>query len=123
MVIMVEKSSSRRTLLERVNAIFKFIARQDDVFPKSRLKEIGLNPKTAEQWLKLISYIQSQPKIRIVQTEHNTLIEKVEGEYQALMRKMILDDSIPFEQRLQHITDYMKSLYARERIKISKAGI
>ena len=113
---MAIKSKQRRTLQERVDAIFKFIDSQKGAFPKSRLKEIGLNPRTAEKWLKLIDFIQNQPKIRLIQTEHNTLIEKVEGKYQALMRKMIVDETLPFEQRLQHVTDYLKSLYARERI-------
>lgn len=112
---MSSNSKQRRTLLERVEAIFEFIDAQNDVFPKSRLKDIGLNPRAAEKWLKLIDYIQKQPKIRLIQSDHNTLIEKVEGKYQALMRKMIIDDTIPFEQRLQQITDYLKSLYIRER--------
>ena len=109
----------RRTLLERVEAIFEFIEKQKGIFPKSRLKDIGLNPHAAEKWLKLIDYIQNQPKIRLIQTEHNTFIEKVEGKYQALMRKMVLDDSLSFEQRLQHVTDYLKSLYSRERVSIT----
>jgi len=117
---MEPNSTQRRTLQERVEAIFEFIDSQNDIFPKSRLKEIGLNPNTAEKWLKLINFIQNQPKIRLIQTEHNTLIEKVEGKYQALMRKMILDETIPFEQRLQNITDYLKSLYTRERSKNNK---
>jgi hypothetical protein len=113
---LTDEKPKRRTIEERVEAIFEFIDTQKDVFPKSRLKEIGINPKAAEKWLKLIDYIQYQPKIRVIQTEHNTLIEKVEGKYQALMRKMILDGSLSFEQRLQHVTDYLKSLYTRERV-------
>ena len=116
-----DKKKQRRTLLERVEAIFEFIEKQKGNFPKSRLKEIGLNPRAAEKWLKLIDFIQTQPKIRLIQTEHNTVIEKVEGKYQALMRKMIIDESIPFEQRLQHVTDYLKSLYSRERVSGFKA--
>ena len=112
----IDTKKQRRTLLERVEAIFEFIEKQKGNFPKSRLKEIGLNPRAAEKWLKLIDFIQTQPKIRLIQTEHNTIIEKVEGKYQALMRKMIIDESIPFEQRLQHVTDYLKSLYSRERV-------
>jgi len=108
--------SQRRTLQERIEAIFQFIDGQNEIFPKSRLKDIGLNPKTAEKWLKLIEYIQNQPRIRLIQTDHNTLIEKVEGKYQALMRKMIVDDTVPFDQRLQYVTDYLKSLYTRERM-------
>ena len=110
-----KKATTRRTLVERIEAIFQFIDLQNEVFPKSRLKEIGINPKTAEKWLKLIEYIQNQPKIRLIQTSHNTLIEKVEGKYQALMRKMIIDETVPFEERLQYVTDYLKSLYNRER--------
>jgi len=113
---MVDEKPKRRTIQERVEAIFEFIEAQKNVFPKSRLKKIGINPKAAEKWLKLIDYIQNQPKIRLIQAEHNTLIEKVEGKYQALMRRMILDESLSFEQRLQHVTDYLKSLYARERL-------
>jgi len=113
---MVDEKPKRRTIQERVEAIFEFIEAQKNVFPKSRLKKIGINPNAAEKWLKLIDYIQNQPKIRLIQAEHNTLIEKVEGKYQALMRRMVLDESLSFEQRLQHITDYLKSLYARERL-------
>jgi hypothetical protein len=116
---MSDKKTKRRTIQERVENIFEFINSQNKPFPKSRLKEIGLNPKSAEKWLKLIDYIQKQPKIKLVQTEHNTFIEKVEGKYQALMRKMILDETLPFEQRLQSITDYLKSQYTRERLKHS----
>jgi len=117
-----DQKKQRRTLLERVEAIFKFIDTQKNVFPKSRLKEIGLNPLAAEKWLKLIEFIQTQPKIRLIQTEHNTLIEKVEGKYQALMRRMVLDDTLSFEQRLQHVTDYLKSLYSRERLTELKSA-
>jgi hypothetical protein len=111
-----DSKTQRRTLLERVEAIFEFIEEQKGIFPKSRLKEIGLNPRAAEKWLKMIDFIQTQPKIRLIQTEHNTFIEKVEGKYQVLMRKMVLDDTLSFEQRLQHVTDYLKSLYSRERV-------
>ena len=117
---MSSDSKQRRTLIERVEAIFKFVATQKNIFPKSRLKEIGLNPRAAEKWLKLIDYIQNQPKIRLIQTEHNTLIEKVEGKYQALMRRMVLDETLSFEQRLQVVTDYLKSLYSRERLNEMK---
>jgi hypothetical protein len=32
------------------------------------------------------------------------------------MRKMVVDETISFEKRLQVVTDYLKSLYARERV-------
>ncbi len=113
---MKKRSTDRRTLQERVEDIFNFIESQSEIFPKSRFKEIGLNPRTAEKWLTLIEYIQKQPRIRLIRTKNNTLVEKVEGKYQVLMRKMILDEEIPFDERLQMITDYMKALYIRERL-------
>ena len=113
---MGNEKPQRRTMQERAKAIFEFIDSQSGIFPKSRLSEIGLNPKTAEKWVNLIEFIQSQPKIKIIRSNHTTLIERLEGKYQALMRKMITDASLTFEQRLQHINDYLKSLYARERV-------
>lgn len=117
---MSKESAQRRTLKERVEAIFKFIDKQDITFPKSRLKEIGLNPTVAENWLELIVYIQSQPKIRLVQSENNTLIEKIEGKYQTLMHKRMVDESLPFDQRLQSAMDYLKTLIVRERVGIDE---
>ncbi len=116
---MSKEAPKRRTLKERVEAIFKFIDRQEKTFPKSRLKEIGLNPTVAENWLELIVYIQSQPKIRLVQSENNTLIEKTEGKYQTLMQKRMIDETLPFDDRLQSAMDYLKTLVARERVGTS----
>jgi len=115
---MSEKTPTRRTMQERAEAIFAFIERQENVFPKSRLREIGINPTVAEKWLELIVFIQSQPKIRLIKSENNTLIEKLEGKYQALMRKRMTDDTIPFEERLQSTTDYLKSQYLREKTRL-----
>ena len=117
---MTDHSKQRRSIQERVEAIFKFIKAQEGVFPKSRLKEIGLNPKAAEKWLSLIEFIQEQPRIRLVQSEHNTLIEKVEGGYEALMRKRIIDESIPIEKRTQSLIDYLSAIGIRERIGVDR---
>ena len=113
---MSDEKPIRRTLQERVEAIFEFIESQNEPFPKSRLKDIGINPQAAEKWLSLIEYVQNQPRIRLIQTEHSTIIEKVEGKYQALMRKRFTDDSIPYEQRVRDMSDYLASLFTRERL-------
>ena len=113
-------STSRRTIIERVEAIFKYIDLQNQPFAKSKLKEIGLNPKAAEKWLDLIEYIQSQPKIRVIKTEHNTIIEKLEGKYQAVLRRRIMDQNLSFEDRVQTSEDYLKALYTREQIGLER---
>lgn len=116
----VEKKLKRRNMLERVEEIFNFIETQYEVFPKSRLKEIGINPSSAENWLKLIEYIQNQPRIRLISSKNNLLIEKVEGKYQAMIRKVITDETIPYEQRSLLISNYLPSLYIREKLELER---
>lgn len=116
----VGKKPKRRNMLERVEEIFNFIENQYEVFPKSRLKEIGINPSSAENWLTLIQYIQNQPRIRLISSKNNLLIEKVEGKYQAMIRKVIADETIPYEQRSLLISNYLPSLYTREKLQLDR---
>ena len=106
--------SSRRTLLQRAKAIFELLEESNDPIPKSKLKEIGLNPNTAEKWLELIMYIQQQPLIRLVKTESNTIVVKVEGRYHAMSRRAFQDSDLTYEQRLRSIDSYLRALVARE---------
>ena len=110
----------RRSMLERVNEIFTFIDKQDRAFPKSKLKEIGLNPNSAENWLRMIEFIQNQPRIRVISSEKNTLVEKIEGKYQAMIRRVITDESIPFEERDLLLGNYLPSLYTREKLGLDR---
>ena len=107
-------------MLERVEEIFHFIESQYEVFPKSRLKEIGINPSSAENWLKLIEYIQNQPRIRLIASKNNLFIEKVEGKYHAMIRKVIADESIPYEQRALLLDNYLPTLYTREKLEMER---
>lgn len=113
-------TKQRRTNQERIEDIFKFIERQNGVFPKSQLKEIGLSPAAAEKWLNIIEFIQAQPKIRLIKTRNTTLVEKIEGKYQAYMRKLMINESMPLEQRIEAGDNYLRSLYTRERAGIGK---
>ena len=65
-----------RSLLERAKDIFELIKNEDKPFPKSKFKEIGLNPDVAENWLDLIVYIQTEEKIRLVKTDNSVIVEK-----------------------------------------------
>jgi len=112
--------SVRRSMLERVEEIFSFIERQNCAFPKSKLKDIGLNPSSAENWLKMIEYIQNQPRIRLIISEKNVLVEKIEGKYQAMIRRVITDETIPFEDRDQLLRNYLPSLHTRERLEVDR---
>lgn len=113
-------SKTRRTLLERVQDIFNYIETRQQPFTKSNLKKIGLSPKAAEKWLNLIEYIQAQPRIRVIRTEHNTIIEKIEGKYQAVLRRRITDQNLSYEERIISNEDYLRTLYTRERVGLER---
>lgn len=115
-----KQKKKRRSMIERVEEIFSYIDKQFEVFPKSRLKEIGINPSSAESWLKLIEYIQNQPRIRLIESENNLLVEKVEGKYQAMIRRVITDESISFEERSTLLSNYLPSLITRERLELDR---
>ena len=113
---MTSDLKKRRSNLQRIEAIFEFINRQDEAFAKSMFKEIGLNPIAAENWLNLIQFIQNQPKIRITKIRHITYIEKIEQKYHTMMMKRTMDESLSYEERWQSVGDYFGALYARERL-------
>lgn len=119
---MSPNSKNRRSIFERVKAIFRFINAQEEAFAKSRFKEVGFNPMAAEKWLNLIQFIQSQPKIRVVKTKHNTIIEKIELNYHTMMMKRIMDENLSYEERWQSVGDYFRALYTQERAGIGRIG-
>ena len=111
------ETKNRRTLLERAQAIFKLVDYEDDPFPKSKLQKVGLNPATAEKWLDLIVYIQKQPRIRLIRTKNNTIIEKQEQKYHTMSRKIFMDPKKSYEERFHALQDYLSALITSERLK------
>ena len=109
--------SSRRTLRKRAEEIFTLINHEDEAFPKSRLKKVGLNPDAAEKWLDLIVFIQSQPRIRLVKSSTNrVMVEKIEKKFSQMSLKYFLDDTQPLEKRLQSLGAYADSVIVSERL-------
>jgi hypothetical protein len=106
-----------RTLQERVESIFRFIEMQPEPFPKSEFQQIGLNPTTAESWVRLIEYIQSQPMIRVTRMGASTYIEKIENRYLSMMRKRILNPKLSLKERNDAMRDYINALMTLETIE------
>lgn len=106
-----------RTLQQRAEQIFKYIDKQPEPFLKSEFREIGLNPKTAENWIQLIEYIQSQPRIRITKMGSHTYIERLENRYLTMMRKRILDSNLSLKERTDAMNDYINALLTLEKIE------
>lgn len=112
----MSQSKNRRTLIERAQAIFKLVEYEDDPFPKSKLQKVGLNPATAEKWLDLIVYIQKQPRIRLIKTKNNTIIEKQEQKYHTMSREIFMDPKKSYEERFHALNDYLRALMTSERL-------
>ncbi len=107
----------RRTLAERAESIFRFIDAQSEPFPKSEFQRIGLNPTTAENWVSLIEYIQSQPRIKVTKIGSSTYIEKIENKYLSMMRRRIIDSNLSFKDRSAAMNDYINALLTLETIE------
>ena len=106
-----------RTLVERVEKIFEFIDAQSGPFPKSEFQRIRLNPKSAENWVRLIEYIQSQPMIRVTRMGSSTYIEKIENRYLSMMRRRILNPKLSLKERNDAMRDYINALQTLEAIE------
>lgn len=106
----------RRTLIERAEAIFKLIEKEDEPFPKSKLQDIGLNPSTAEKWLKLITFIQRKPRIRVIKTRNSTIIERTETGYHVMSRETFMDSKRSYRERFHALESYLSALITSERL-------
>ncbi len=114
-----------RSLLERAKRIFDLINDENTSFPKSYLYKAGLNSITAEKWLDLIVFIQSQPRIRLVKTTKNKkqktiVVEKLEKKFSQMSLKFFLDENQPIEKRLKSLEAYAESVFVHQRLSKSE---
>ena len=116
----MSKKKRRRTLAERAESIFKFIEAQPEPFPKSEFQRIGLNPVTAESWVRLIEYIQSQPRIKVTKMGSSTYIEMLENRYLSMLRRRIFDSSLSLKEREVTMDDYITALITLERAELGR---
>jgi len=110
----------RRTLAERAESIFRFIDAQSEPFVKSEFQRIGFNPSTAENWVRLIEYIQSQPRIKVTRMGSSIFIEKIENRYLSMLRKRILDSKLSLKERTRSMDDYISALITLERAEMGR---
>ena len=74
---------ARKTRLEIVETIFEFLKKSGkSTFYKSELKKAGIEPSTADEWFKIIEFIQKNyPEIDILKFGKNTLIQIKDDEF------------------------------------------
>ncbi|MHA2227400.1 MAG: hypothetical protein ACXAC8_19440 [Candidatus Hodarchaeales archaeon] len=111
--------SSGRSLLQRAKLIFDIIHDEEKSFPKSNLYKVGFNSITAEKWLDLIFFIQSQPRIRLIKTTRTTIIEKLEKKFSQMSLQFFLDENQPIDKRLRSLEAYASSVLVQERLSKS----
>ncbi len=110
------KKTSGRSLMKRAEKIFNIIDAEESPFPKSRLKKAGISIDAVDNWLDLIVFIQSQPRIRLTKISRNTVIDKLEKKFSQMSLKYFLDDSQPLEKRLQSLGAYADSIIVSQRL-------
>lgn len=109
-----------RTLTQRAQSIFRFIEQQEEPFPKSELQRVGFNPAAAESWIRLIEFIQSQPRIKATKMGSSIYVEKLENKYLSMLRKRALDSSLSLKERTQTMDDYINALLTLEKIEMGR---
>jgi len=110
------KKSSGRSLIERAKHIFQIIDYEDYFFPKTRLKEADISSDAIDNWLELILFIQSQPKIKVKKFHRNTMIEKIESKASIHALKNFLDDNQSFDVRWNSIQTYAESVMQQQKL-------
>ena len=70
----------RKNLLERVKGIFLLLENSDDYVHKTNFREVGLDSQSAEQWIKIIEFIQDQPKVLVQRLGNYTAVKLTKGQ-------------------------------------------
>lgn len=68
-------NNMKKTLLNRTRDIFNLLDQQNEPIYKSELRTLGLGAKSADRYIELIEFIQSQPKIKVTRIKNNVFIE------------------------------------------------
>ena len=101
---MPRKKRTRKTKMEVLEAITRFIIdRGDKSFYKSDLREIGIDPKTAEDFLRIIQYIQRNvPTINITETDGYLIINRT---YEKVLLKELQEAQREYETHKLEVGD------------------
>ena len=65
----------KRTDFEICKLIFEALFQKNPVYKSDLRNLVGLGPKSINKWLDLITFIQSQPKIKITKIGRNQVLE------------------------------------------------
>ncbi len=116
-----------RTLKQRAEEIFRLINKSSDPIAKSRFKDIGLSSTSANNWLDLIIFIQTQNRIQLFKTGNYTFVDKQvfidkisSSKYLQLCWNKFLNPKEPHEKRLDYLNDFGNAFLFLERAKLDQ---
>ena len=73
----------KSTKVEIAKKLVMFLKNQKEPFYKTQLIELGMNSRTADEWLEMYEIIQSGPKVRKIKMSNNTIYDVI-GEKSSL---------------------------------------
>ncbi|MFW9991524.1 MAG: hypothetical protein ACFFD4_05655 [Candidatus Odinarchaeota archaeon] len=110
------KKKRTRTLKERAKEIFDYIDYYGEPFPKTKLRELGLDSKSVNNWIDLIIFIQEQPEIQLLKVGNYTLVQNAFGDkFLRMCWKKFKDRKESHEIRLKYLEDFGRAYFLKEK--------
>ncbi|MCE7734671.1 MAG: hypothetical protein GPJ54_07335 [Candidatus Heimdallarchaeota archaeon] len=110
----------KRSLIERANAIFKYIEQNSDFnsspIAKSEFQKVGISPRDMDRWIELILMIQSNPRLTLVKKGKRTYLDLKDNKFTMHMRKIFQNQQKNYEERESALLLYFKAMLTLERI-------
>lgn len=95
-MVRIKDHGTKRSRRKIFGTVVNYILKSESPFSKSQLKDIGLNPNMAENYIKCIEIVQKSPIIIVYKTGTRTIIgkklypdKKIENKWKLKDRSMI----------------------------------
>ena len=102
-----ETRSFRRSRRQIFGAIANYIVDAPRPFSKSSLREVGINPETAENYIKCFEIAQNTPRIIFLRTGKRTSIGKESNPELTKQEKITYDTNRPMVEIFQEVSNYI----------------
>ena len=110
-----------RTLIERAEAIFNYIAENTDLssdpIAKSEFQKVGISPKDMDRWIELILKIQSRPRLTVKSVGSRTYLHSLDNKFTMHMRRIFQNQDKNYEDRKSALLLYFNATLLMERLQ------
>jgi hypothetical protein len=109
---MIQRAQAILSLLESQSAMFN-----QNPLTKSEFQQVGISPKDMDQWLELIQYIQSMPRVSVYSEGRKTFVEIIENKFLIYLRQRIYNQTLSYEERQAAAAMYVKVMVNEEKVR------